>query len=398
MKLLTDPLARTWCRSMASPWPASPTLRRFAACSAWRRLVLAVLASSWLALPGARAADPAEWLAGADVSSLATLEQHGAVYRDGRRAGDALAILRDRGLNCFRLRLFVAPNGEDVVTNDLAYTLALAKRVKASGAKLLLDIHYSDTWADPAKQFKPAAWVDLAFPELVATVQTYTTATLQAFVREGVAPDFVQLGNEITNGMLWPEGRVEFATRAEDTGWSRLGELLRAAHAGLDATFPAGDRPRSILHIESPHQLERALWFCREATAAQVPFDIIGVSYYPEWHEGLPQLRSALDALARTFGKPVLVVETAYPWKNDEHWHGRPHLAWPLTPAGQKRFVRAVVDAVRATPGGLGAGVVYWNPEGVPLRDLGAWVGGSCSLFGDSGRVLPASTELARPR
>lgn len=329
---------------------------------------------------------------------MATLEQHGAVYREGRRAGDALAILRDRGVNCFRLRLFVAPNGEAVVTNDLAYTVALAKRVKATGAKLLLDVHYSDTWADPAKQFKPAAWSALPFLELVATVQTYTTATLQAFVRDGVAPDFVQLGNEITNGLLWPDGRVEFATRAEAADWSRLGELLRAAHAGLDAAFPAGGRPRSILHIESPHQLERALWFCREATAARVPFDMVGVSYYPEWHEGLPQLRRALDELARTFGKPVLVVETAYPWKNDEHWQSRPHLAWPLTPAGQKRFVRDVVDAVRATPGGLGAGVFYWNPEGVPVRDLGAWVGGSCSLFGDSGRVLPAASELSRSR
>ncbi|MFT3829895.1 MAG: glycosyl hydrolase 53 family protein [Opitutaceae bacterium] len=358
---------------------------------------MAVLLGAWLLTP-IRAGNSDEWLAGADISSLATMEQHGAIYREGRRPGDALEILRGQGLNCFRLRLFVAPDGKDVVTNDLAYTLALAKRVKATGAKLLLDIHYSDTWADPAKQFKPAAWADLAFPDLVARVQTYTTATLQAFVREGAAPDFVQLGNEITNGLLWPDGRVEYATRDEATGWSRLGELLRVAHAGLAAAFPAGGRPRSILHIESPHQLERALWFCREATAARVPFDMIGVSYYPEWHEGLPQLRRALDELARTFGKPLLVVETAYPWKNDEHWQGRPHLTWPLTPAGQKRFMRDVVDAVRATSGGLGVGVVYWNPEGVPVRDLGVWVGGSCSLFGDSGRVLPAAAELARRR
>jgi arabinogalactan endo-1,4-beta-galactosidase len=311
---------------------------------------------------------------------------------------DALAILRARGVNCFRLRLFVAPDGEGVVTNDLAYSIALAKRAKASGARLLLDIHYSDTWADPAKQTKPAAWAGLAFPELVAAVKTYTTETLQAFVREGVAPDFVQLGNEITNGMLWPEGQVEFARRDDVAAWTRLGELLRAAHAGLDAAFPAGGRPRSILHVENPDQLDRVLWFCREATAARVPFDLIGVSYYPEWHGGLPELRQALTELARTFRKPVLVVETAYPWKKDEHWVGRPNMKWPLTPAGQRCFVADVAAAVCATPDGLGIGVVYWHPESVPVRDLAVWVGGSCALFGKNGRVLPAAAELAGPR
>ncbi len=380
---LPRPVPPSFCAAVARRW--------------LRRVVLA--AGAAFAVTGlAVAEDAREWIAGADVSALAVLEQHGAVYRDGRRAGDALGILRARGVDCFRLRLFVAPDGTDVVTNDLRYTLALARRVKATGATLLLDIHYSDTWADPAKQTRPAAWAGLPFPELVATVRAYTASTLREFVREGVAPDLVQLGNEITNGMLWPDGRVEHSERGDAAGWSRLGELLRAAHAGLGDAFPDGGRPRSILHIESPHQLERALWFCREATAARVPFDMIGVSYYPEWHEGLPALRRALDALAREFGKPVLVVETAYPWKPDEHWVGRPHLDWPLTPAGQRRFVREVAAAVRATPDGLGAGVVYWYPECVPVPGLAVWVGGSCSLFGKAGRVLPAASELAGRR
>jgi len=337
------------------------------------------------------------WLAGADVSALATFERHGAVYRDGRKAGDALAILRARGVDCFRLRLFVAPNGEGAVTNDLAYTVALAQRVKRTGATLLLDIHYSDTWADPAKQFKPAAWADQTLPQLAATVRRYTADVLRAFAAAGAAPDYVQLGNEITNGLLWPEGRVEFAQRDDAAAWDRLGTLLRAAYDGLADACSDGPRPQTILHIESPHQLERLLWFCWQATVQRVPFDMIGVSYYPEWHGGLPELRTALAALAAEFQKPVLVAETAYPTRKDEHWKGRPNMGWPLSPAGQQRFVHEVAQAVAEVPGGLGAGVLYWHPEAVPVDGLAVWVGGSCGLFDRKGRVLPAAGELVRP-
>jgi arabinogalactan endo-1,4-beta-galactosidase len=345
----------------------------------------------------ALAGEAQPWLAGADVSALATFEGHGAVYRDGRKAGDALAILCNRGVDCFRLRLFVAPDGEGVVTNDLAYTVALAQRVKRTGAKLLLDIHYSDTWADPSKQFKPAAWAGQALPELAATVRRYTADVLRAFAAAGAAPDYVQLGNEITNGLLWPEGRVEFAQRDDAAAWDRLGTLLRAAYDGLADACPAGSRPQTILHIESPNQLERALWFCRQATAQRVPFDMVGVSYYPEWHGGLAELRAALTALAGEFHKPVLVAETAYPSRKDEHWKGRPNMSWPLSPAGQQRFVREVAQAVAEVPDGRGAGVLYWHPEAVPTNDLAVWVGGSCGLFDRDGRALPAAGELVRP-
>lgn len=358
--------------------------------------ILAASAGSTL-LPAA-APTPSPWMAGADISSLATMEQHGAVYRDGKRVGDALTLLRARGVDCFRLRLFVAPDGQGVVTNDLAYTLALAKRVKALGARLLLNLHYSDTWADPSKQFKPAAWAELALPDLAAAVRNYTREVIATFVREGVAPDFVQLGNEITNGMLWPEGRVEFSQKDDGAAWRRLGELQRAAFAGLADASPTERRPRTILHIESPNQLERAVWFCQQATDAGLPFDLIGVSYYPDWHGDLVALRTALTTLARTFHKPVLVVETAYPWKPDEHWEARPNMTWPLTPSGQRRFLREVAAVVRAVPDGLGAGVCYWQPEAVPVSDLGIWVGGSCALFDERGVLLPAARALGARR
>lgn len=348
-----------------------------------------------LAAPSRASAPSAQrpFLSGADISALVTFEAHGAVYRDAGERGDALKILAAHGINCFRLRLFVAPNHEDVVTNDLAYTLALAKRVKSTGASLLLDLHYSDTWADPAKQFKPAAWASLSLSDLEAKVRAYTRDTLARFVAEGVTPDYVQLGNEITNGFLWPEGHVDYAERDDHAAWTRLAGLLHAAHAGFADAFSApARRPVTILQVENPGERERMLWFCREAIAADVAFDEIGVSYYPEWHGGLDELRGTLTAMAREFHKLILVVETAYPWTQDEHWLGRPHLDWPLTPAGQAAFLRDVVDVVRELPDGLGCGVVYWHPESVRTEGLHAWLGGSCAWFDRDGEVLPAAS------
>jgi arabinogalactan endo-1,4-beta-galactosidase len=342
-----------------------------------------------LGVTSVRAEEP--FLVGADVSALATFEAHGAVYRRGGKQSDALRILRAEGVNCFRLRLFVAPDHQDGVTNDLEYTLALAKRVKATGAALLLDIHYSDTWADPAKQIKPAAWKGLSFEELKAQVRAYTGAVLKRFATEGVCPDYVQLGNEITNGLLWPDGQVEFARAEDHAAWERLGGLLRAAHEGMSDAFPTGARPVTILHIESPQQRERALWFCREAVAAGVPFDWIGMSYYPEWHGTIPQLAQTLTELAREFRKPIVVAETAYPWTTDEHWNGLSQMTWPLTPDGQRRFLRDVLAVVRALPNGLGRGVIYWHPESVQVADMPVWLGGSCALFDRKGKVLPAA-------
>lgn len=341
------------------------------------------------------------FLVGADVSAQATLEKQGAIYRFEGKKADGLSVLRAQGFNCFRLRLFVAPDGKGVVTNDLEYTIALAKRVKAQKAAFMLDIHYSDTWADPAQQFKPAAWEKLSYDELKSKVRSYTAEVLRRFAAEGVKPHLVQLGNEITNGMLWPEGRVEFSKVAADpvaaqAAWERLGGLLCAAHEGLADAFPDEAKPVSVLQIESPHQYERALWFCREATKANVPFDVIGMSYYPEWHQSVAELSKCLNGLAAEFKKPVMVVETAYPWTHDQHWDKRPNMNWPITPEGQKQFLSEVLAAVKAVPGGLGRGVFWWHPESVRVATMPVWVGGSCALFDRNGEVLPAA-GFARP-
>jgi len=355
--------------------------------------VLPALFSLLLASSAALLASEPAFLVGADISALAVHERLGVKYQDAQgRKGDAIALLRSTGVNSFRLRLFVAPDGVETVTNDLAYTLALARRVKASGASLLLDIHYSDTWADPQKQFKPAAWSKLPFPALQQKVHDYTRAVLHAFDRAGCRPDLVQVGNEITNGMLWPDGRVEYAESSDTAAWDRLATLLKAGIQGMKDAFPAGEAPGVVLHIESTGNAGRTLWWIRSARERGVNFDMLGFSFYPEWHGKPADLADTLQLAARETGKPVLLAEVAYPWKPDEHWTKVKNLDYPLSPAGQEAFLRECLKAVRSIPENRGAGLYYWYPEAVQAWGLHTWVGGSCGLFDDKGRLLPGAS------
>lgn len=331
--------------------------------------------------------------AGADLSALPIYEERGAAFRRDGQAGDALAQFRAEGLNGVRLRLFVDPKPEGIVDNSLDYTVALARRVKAAGATFMLDLHYSDTWADPQKQYKPAAWAELPFDELVARVGVYTREVLERFEREGLRPDFVQIGNEITNGTLWPDGRVSFGAPAEEdaAAWGRLARLLRA---GLDAVPRGPGQPVRMLHIESGGNLAKSLWWFRHARAAGLEYDMIGLSYYPDWHGDLATYRRTLAALAEEFALPIMVVEAGYPWKTAKKWTEKENMDWPLTPEGQAQFLADVVQAVREIPGGLGRGVWYWHPESIQLRGHYAWEGGTCALYDDKGDMLPGARAL----
>lgn len=351
----------------------------------WMWAILAgVLATAW---------GGESFYAGADLSALPIYEQRGAKFSKDARAGDVLSLFRAEGMNGVRLRLFVHPKPEGIVDNSLDYTVALARRVKSSGAAFMLDLHYSDTWADPQKQFKPAAWEKLSFDELVTAVGAYTRDVLARFEREGLRPEFVQIGNEITNGTLWPDGQVKFGAPPEDdaAAWARLARLLRA---GVDAVPRGPGQPKIILHIESGGNLEKSLWWFRHARAAELDYDIIGLSYYPDWHGGLANYRRTLAALAEEFRKPIQIVEVGYPWKTAKKWTEKANMDWPLTAAGQAQFLRDVVQAVREVPHGLGGGVWYWHPESIQLPGRYAWEGGTCALFDERGEALPGVMAL----
>lgn len=357
--------------------PRLPRLCRPAAAST---LLLA------LGFAAGRAETPAlPFLRGVDLSSATLYEAQGVAFKDDGQAKPLLQIFRDHGVNAVRLRLFVHPTGRGEVVNDLPYTLPLARRVKALGYVLLLDLHYSDTWADPGHQATPAAWTNLDLPHLADQVRNYTAEVIDAFAKAGATPDLVQVGNEINNGLLWPLG--SFAGKSQAEAYDNIAALLNAGIAGVHQVEPAA---RIVLHAANGERTDRVRHFFDELARRHVAFDIVGLSYYP-LRGTLDEITATLNSTAKACGKPVLIVETASPWRESPQRGGpATSLAWPRTPEGQKAFLLDLIKTLRAVPDGLGAGFFYWHPDAVRAGALPLWRGGDMALFDDSDNALPA--------
>lgn len=334
---------------------------------------------------------------GADLSSLPKLEAGGARFRDARGEADALTLLHRAGVNAVRLRVWHTPADSLAA---LPAMLALARRARQLDMRLLLDLHFSDTWADPAHQALPAAWRGLAFEPLADSVERWSHETVATFVAQGTPPVLVQVGNEVDHGMLWELGRIHSGDRA---AWDRFATLLSRAAAGVRA---AGT-PESIgvlVHVAAGGDSNACAWFFDQLRSRQVTFDAVGVSYYPLWHGSLAALRGNLASLSRRYGKPVFVVETAYPWTlrgfdGDHNVVGDERALLPgapATPAGQARFVNGVRAALADLPGDHGAGVYWWEPAWIAAPGSGSpWE--NCALFDSSGTALPALRAFGRP-
>ncbi|MGN6531993.1 MAG: glycosyl hydrolase 53 family protein, partial [Ginsengibacter sp.] len=240
---------------------------------------------------------------GADISFLPELEARGIKFSDKGVQKDALEILKDHGFNYIRLRLFVDPENDSGYSPqkgfcDLAHTLEMAKRIKKASMKFLLDFHYSDTWADPGKQFKPKAWEGLDFPQLAKKVFDYTTDVLHALKAQGTLPDIVQTGNEINHGILWPTGNVQ-----------HLDSLATLLNAGMAAVKKVDPSIITLLHIALGGQNAESEFFIDNMLKRGVSFDVIGESYYPKWHGTLDDLQTNLNLLHQKYHKPVIVAE-----------------------------------------------------------------------------------------
>jgi len=321
---------------------------------------------------------PLDYAIGADLSFLKQAEERGVMFKDGGVAKPGLQIFREHGYNWIRLRLFHTPSTQPrPLPNDLAYTLALAKDAKARGFKFLLDFHYSDTWADPAKQFLPKAWEGKSHAELVAAVRDYTRNAIAALHDGGAMPDMVQIGNEITPGMLWPDDKIP-------ENWDNFAGLVKAGIAGVDPARGNAPRPRIMIHIEKSGDIARTRYFFDNLIQRGVEFDVIGQSYYPWWHGSLLELRACLAFMAERYQKDIILVEVAYNWRPGEYRGDRG--PFPETPGGQRDFLDEVNRAVLATPHGLGKGVFWWEPAVAPgpLRTRG--------MFDDDGNALPVLT------
>lgn len=344
---------------------------------------------------------------GADVSMLYELEQAGRVYRNaaGEKA-DAIAVLAEHGVNLFRLRVFVNPPPSSEfdkvwgATQDLAQVKVLARRMKAVGVPYLLDLHYSDTWADPQHQNKPKAWKDLPYDALKQKVYDYTVEVLRELDREGLRPEMVQVGNEITPGILWPDGKVvNIKPEEKARQWEKFGELLAAGIRGVRDVSKEGRGGRPILvmiHIHGGGKPGLPKWFFETITPelkkAGADFDIIGISAYPAWGDDVEQVRKNIAEL-KSFGKMVIAAETSYPYREMRGISEKDMAAmdWPMTVEGQGQFVREFTAALKAENA---SGWIWWYPEAVKTPGRFVWREGAEALFDDEGVPLPALRDL----
>ena len=330
---------------------------------------------------------------GADVSSLPKSEDHGAVYRTGTgRRVDALNLLHASGVNAVRLKVWVHPADG---YNTIERILPVAARAKRLGMGLMVDFHYSDGWADPGKQIKPAAWSGFSVPQLQQAVHDHTFEVLHALRAQGTPADLAQIGNEINGGMLWPDGDYNH--------WDNLAGMLIAASTAVKR---ASRSTRVVVHLAEGGNNGGHRWWLDNALARGVPFDVIAVSHYLYWHGPVANLQANLIDLAARYDRDVLVAETAYGFTtaqdDAEPQIFTPALAaaagFPATPAGQADALRTVCDAVAAVPDRRGLGVFYWEPTWTAVAGSGwdpndpasgnGWE--NQALFDFDDRALPA--------
>jgi arabinogalactan endo-1,4-beta-galactosidase len=336
------------------------------------------------------------FLSGADFSDLAFFEAHNVHYKDGGTIQDGLQILKQHGINCVRLRIWTSSSAQASgslnnaynFTNNLAYNLPLALRVKNAGLLFLLDFHYSDTWSDPGHQAKPSTWSSLTADQLVQQMRTYNSNTIAAFAAEGAMPDYVQIGNEITGGLLWTNGGP--LSGSFTPIWAACGNLMKASVRGIqDATTTLGiAMPKIIVHIDRGGDWTTTEWFFDNLNFQGVPYDIIGESYYPFYHGPLTGLSNCLYKAAARYNKPMIVAETAFPWNNTS-WHSNNIFGIPLTTNGQVSFIAALAQVVKGVPNQLAMGVFYWGAEYQSVSGLNEAGFNTTSFFEASGNVLP---------
>ena len=297
---------------------------------------------------------------GGDISLLPSYEANGSKYRTttGAAITDVITFSRDNGLNAMRVRLFVdptkAPDAEkkEGVRQDLAYVTALGKRIKDAGLKFLLDFHYSDSWADPVKQYTPDAWVTLTDLQLYDKIYNYTKECLQTLKAAGAEPDFIQTGNEISYGMCWgkrgaSQSSLKRCYTNNDANWLRFTTLLKNAIKACREECP---QAKIIIHTERVANVTMQKAFYEGLQKAELDYDIIGTSFYSYYHGSLQTLETSLNMLATNFPtKDIWLVEVGYfyKWQPDIKSPGADLSGqYPITEAGQAAYTEALINVL----------------------------------------------------
>ena len=311
------------------------------------------------------------YIIGADLSFMKEAEDNGFKFKESQQIKPCIQIFKEHGYNWVRLRLFHSPTQ---LPNNLEYTIALAQQAKKQGFKFLLDYHYSDTWADPGKQFIPKSWEGKSHEELVASIFDYTKTTMIAFSEAGVPPDMVQVGNEISNGMLWPDGKLP-------ENWDNFAELLQSGINGVYASCANNTCPEIMIHIDKGGDKDFTKYFFDKLNSYNIKYDVIGQSYYPWWHGSLLNLRECLNFTALEYKKDIVLVETAYNYSPAEYIDK--FAPFPESPEGQKEFLEVVHNIILNIPNNKGKGIFWWEPA-APNKGFS-----HRTFFKENGSVLP---------
>ena len=327
-----------------------------------------------------------EFMKGVDLSMLKQVEDNGGLFYENGNQIDPIQEFNSKGINTVRLKIWHNPL---LNYNDLESVLEIAERVKNADLDLLLDFHYSDTWADPSNQNKPAAWENLNFDTLCDSIEQYSRYVITKLKNQNTLPKYVQIGNETDCGFLWPDGYV-CGESNNDIQWNKLRDLFMHAIEGVNTALDFEDSLKIISHVSSGGN-----WFFGNLLEEDIPIDILAISYYPMWHGTLADLNQNINMLATQFGKPVLVVETAYPFTLS--WNDNTNNilgletqlldGYEASEEGQFSFLYDLISLVHDND--FGYGICYWAPDWISTSQFGSpWE--NQALFDFDGQLLDA--------
>jgi arabinogalactan endo-1,4-beta-galactosidase len=360
--------------------------------SRWAALLVIVTAS-------ALADAPQRYYLGADLSYVNEMEDCGVVYRDSGKPADPFVLLKSRGANLVRVRLW--NNATWTPYSNLSDVKKTIGRARQAGMQVLLDFHYSDDWADGEKQIIPKAWAHITDPDALAqALYEFTIQTLRDLDCDGLMPELVQVGNETNGEILSTLERAK-----EPINWPRNAKLFNAGiRAVRDAGAKSSIKPRVMLHIAQPENVEP--WFAAARTAGVTDFDLIGISYYRRWStQDLDGLDAVIRRLRQSYPADVLIVEAAYPWTLENADESANLLGadtliagYPATPRGQRQYL---IDLTQRVISSGGVGVVYWEPAWLSSKCKTRWATGSAwdnaTLFDHRGELLPGADFFGFP-
>lgn len=306
----------------------------------------------------------ADFVKGADISWVPGQESTGIVFKDtSGNQRDIIDILKnDYQINTIRLRVFVNPSNDwGNGLCDIAATVGMAKRAKIAGMQLMLSLHYSDSWADPEKQNPPAAWKNYTAAQLETAVYTYTKEVMKALSNEDIYPEYVQIGNETNDGMLWENGKAS----------KNMGNYARFVSAGHKAVKEIATSTKTVVHLSNGFDNSLFRWNIGGLINNGAEFDVIGMSAYPEyapntgvndWVTFNNKVYDNVKSMISMFRKPVIISETGMDYRAAEQC---------------KNMIADMIEKLRSLKDHLGLGILYWEPQAGPGYNrgynLGAW-------------------------